>query len=61
MYIMKTHQVQLKLSQEMLPILKSVSLHMNHHFKGLRDEIGINISALKIVQKELNQTIDGNN
>ena len=54
MYIMKTHQVQLKLSQEMLPILKSVSLHMNHHFKGLRDEIGINISALKIVQKELN-------
>jgi len=44
----------------MLPILKSISLHMIVHFKNLRDVIGVNISALKIVQKELNETIDGN-
>lgn len=61
MYIMKTYQVQLKQTQELLPILKSISLHMMHHFKSLRDDIGVNISALKIVQKELNQTTDGNN
>jgi len=61
MYIMKTYQVQLKQTQDLLPILKSISLHMIVHFKSLRDEIGVNISALKIVQKELNQSIDGNN
>lgn len=38
----------------MLPVLKSISLHMKHHFKNLRDDIGINISAIKMIQKEVN-------
>jgi hypothetical protein len=44
----------------MIPILKSISLHMKYHFKNLRDEIGINISALKMIQKDVNETVDGN-
>ena len=60
LYILKAYQVQLKLDKEMIPILKSISLHMKFHFKNLRDEIGINISALKMIQKDVNDTIDGN-
>jgi hypothetical protein len=33
---------------------------MKYHFKNLRDEIGINISALKMIQKDVSDTIDGN-
>jgi hypothetical protein len=44
----------------MIPILKSISLHMKYHFKNLLDEIGINISALKMIQKDVSDTIDGN-
>lgn len=33
---------------------------MKYHFKNLRDEIGINISALKMIQKDVNDTVDGN-
>lgn len=40
--------------------MKSVSLHLKTHFKDLRDEIGVNISALKIIKKEVNeQKADG--
>jgi U3 small nucleolar RNA-associated protein 12 len=55
LYIMKSYQVQLKLTKEMLPLLKSISLHMKYHFKNLRDDIGINISAIKMIQKEVNE------
>ena len=39
----------------MLPIMKSISLHLKGHFKELRDEIGVNVSAIKIIKKDLNQ------
>lgn len=38
----------------MLPLMKSMSLHMKSHFKELRDEIGINVCALKLIQKDVN-------
>jgi len=34
--------------------MKSMSLHMKSHFKELRDEIGINVCALKLIQKDVN-------
>lgn len=54
-YIIKTYQVQLKQNSAMLPIMKSISLHLKGHFKELRDEIGVNVSAIKIIKKDLNQ------
>jgi len=39
----------------MLPIMKSISLHLKGHFQELRDEIGVNVSAIKIIKKDLNQ------
>lgn len=42
------------MNKEMLPLLKSISLHMKYHFKNLRDDIGINVSAIKMIQKEVN-------
>lgn len=33
---------------------------MKYHFKNLRDEIGINICALKLIQKDVANTVDGN-
>jgi hypothetical protein len=44
----------------MISLLKSISVHMKYHFKNLRDEIGINICALKMIQKDVNDTVDGN-
>jgi len=38
----------------MLPYLKSISLHMKSHFKDIRDTIGINGCALKMIHKEMN-------
>ena len=55
-FIVKTYQVQLKqANQSLLSLLKSISLHMRHHFKALRDEVGTNICGLKLVQKEVNE------
>ena len=54
-YIIKTYQVQLKQNAAMLPIMKSISLHLKGHFQELRDEIGVNVSAIKIIKKDLNQ------
>lgn len=49
-FIVKTYQVQLKqANQSMLSLLKSISLHMRHHFKELRDEVGTNICGLKLI------------
>ena len=45
--------MQLKQTKEMLPLLKSISLHMKYNFQILRDEIGINVAAIKIIQKEV--------
>jgi hypothetical protein len=39
----------------MLPILKSISMHMKSYSKEVRDTIGINICALKMIKKEMNQ------
>ena len=55
LYILKTYQVQLKQASNMLPLLKSVSCHMKHTFKEMRDMIGVNQSALKIIRKEADQ------
>lgn len=37
----------------MLPLLKSISLHMKTHFKDIRDTIGFNNCAVKLFKKEL--------
>ena len=38
----------------MLPLLKSISLHMKTHFKDIRDIIGMNNCAVKLMKKEIN-------
>lgn len=43
----------------MLPILKSIALHMKARFTETRDEIGVNLSAVKILQKEIQDTLRG--
>ena len=54
LYILKTYQVQLKQDPNMLPVLKSITLHMRSHFKEIRDTIGMNTCALKLIRKEIN-------
>lgn len=39
----------------MLGIMKSISIHLKTHFKDLRDVIGVNVCALKIIKKEINE------
>ena len=55
-YIAKAYQVQLhQADQTILALLKSISTHMHHHFKSMRDDVGVNICGLKMVQKEVNE------
>ena len=55
LFLAKSYQVQIKQDASMLPLIKSISLHMKQHFKELRDEVGINVCALKVVQKEVRE------
>ena len=56
-FIIKTYQVQLKQgNQSEMNLLKSISLHMRCRFRELRDEVGINVCGLKLIQKEVNET-----
>lgn len=38
----------------MLGLLRSISVHMKTHFKEIRDTIGFNNCAVKMLKKELN-------
>ena len=40
-------------------MLKSIALHMKARFTETRDEIGVNLSAVKIIQKEIQDTLRG--
>jgi len=53
LYILKTYQVQLKQDAAVLPIMKSISTHLKAEFKGIRDTIGTNQCALKMISKEI--------
>jgi len=46
---------------DLQPELKSISMHLRHHFKYLRDAIGMNVQALKILGKEISTQIAGGN
>ena len=37
----------------MLPLLKSISLHMKSHFLEIRNSIGFNQVAVKMIRKDL--------
>lgn len=54
LYILKTYQVQLRqASQEIVDLVKSLSVHLRHHFKHLKTSIGENSCAIKLFEKEL--------
>ena len=54
LYILKTYQVQLKQDHSMLNLLKSITVHMRYHFKQIRDSVGMNTCAIKLIRKEMN-------
>jgi hypothetical protein len=56
LYIVKTYQVQIKQNAEMGLLLKSISVHMKSHFKDMRDRVGLNDCAIKILRKELSDS-----
>lgn len=43
----------------MEPLIKSISVHMRYNFKSRRDMIGVNLSALKLIEKEVQNQISG--
>lgn len=53
--IVKTYQVVIKQTPELLSLLKSISLHMKSHFKDTRNTVSFNNCAVKIMKKQLNE------
>lgn len=51
-FILETYQPQIQMSIDMEPLLKSISVHMRYHYKEKKDMIGMNVSALKLLEKE---------
>jgi hypothetical protein len=47
------------MSLDMEPLIKSISVHMRFNFKSRRDMIGVNLSALKLIEKEVQNQISG--
>jgi hypothetical protein len=43
----------------MEPLIKSISVHMRYNFKSRRNLIGVNLSALKLIEKEVQNQISG--
>jgi hypothetical protein len=43
----------------MEPLIKSIAVHMKYQFKNRRNLIGVNLSALKLLEKEVQNQISG--
>jgi hypothetical protein len=55
LHILKTFQIQIQQSSDLLPLLKSVSKHMKAHYGGFREAVGMNLCALKMYQRDIRE------
>ena len=52
LFILKSYEVQIKMTEELLPLLKSISVHLKASFKDFRGMVGINKCGLAYLRKQ---------
>ena len=53
LFLLRRYQRQIQQQDEMQAVLKSLKIHLRHHFGQSKRVVGMNLAALELVGKQL--------